>query len=521
MVNISVQHTQDESNYPLFTEKQVRGRSRQIDTSGSVWRIGENDNQSLNFDLIELANPSLLDHLKYCLAEWLKSWAPDTVFNHFKAVKMFLNSCSEISEDSVGNELQTELEDEIVRYFIINRNDEHQLSLIRAWYKKSEELELPAFDEYVALHLAGLRLKGNTKGLDVVIQIDGRGPLRTDELFHLKDLLKKHQSTFEAGTALYRKFIATWLFMVLGIRPQQLRLLQGGDLRVKANSGNKKLYILNVPSVKKHYSLPRTFFKQRQLPTFLGEMVEIMIGNNQLKAKRKGFQDGPLPLFMSSSAVRVETGLSGALLYMFNADYLSQWPNEILAELNRLECLKPVEERRPLEINLNPRRLRKTFATQAAAQGLPVRVLAELLDHEDLQHVMVYYEQTVEFTHKLDAVYQESFGDIFNFFKGTIAVEELLAAHKNQVIYGPDNLRKLVEIGYCGSDQRCTLAPPYSCYGCNKLQACNSKAVHEEVLKSMMEEVEQLFHGKVSPGKYDAEHILACKQLIIQLEDHG
>ncbi len=508
---------QSDSGYPLFTDVRVKGRDRFIDTSTEVWRIGDVKNRSINFYLIKLRNHFLLDQLKYCLSEWLKSWAPDTVSNHFNAIKNFLNSCSEISADSHGESLCVELEDEIIRYFIANRNqeDENRLSLIRAWYAKSEGLGLPAFNEHVVLYMNELSLKGNVKGLDVMIQIDGRGPLRTSEFFHLKDLLKKHQNHFNLGTAGYWKLVATWLFIVLGIRGEQLRLLLDTDFLSKLNSDGKKIYLLNVPSVKKHYSLPRTFFKKRSLPVFIGELIEGLIARNREWALERGLKFESLPVFMSSHGTQVEGGRDGAFEYMFSDSAIKNAPGLLLEEINRIEI---DTEGVPLSINLTPRRLRKTFATQAAAQGIPARILAELLDHEDLQHVMVYYEQTVEFTHKLDAVYKEAFGDLFDFFKGETTLEAVVKAHKKQVVYGPASLRKLIEIGYCGSDQRCNLAPPYSCYGCTKLHACDNKSVHQEVLKCMMDEVDDLFKRNVSPGKYDSEHILACAQLISQLE---
>lgn len=511
------QESLSQDDHFVFNQAEARGRKGLIDTSGQRWDIGENVKKSLNFDRIAITNPYLIDQLKYYVAERLNKWSPITVYNHFNAIVFFLNSCSEVNDEEYGESLEESLQDEINRYFIANRNskDEHQLSLIRDWYCTSESLGLPAFNEYVALHLKNLKLKGNVKGLDVRIEIDGRGALSTVEFYRLKELLNNYSGEFVSGSPSYWKLIATWVFIVLGIRPEQLRLLMDEDLQIKTSEKGSKIYLLNVPSVKKHYSLPRTYFKKRPIPAFLGEMIEMLIVSNHEYAQKRGWAFESLPIFMSSNTGHVDGRIVGVDLARLSPTTIS------LSSKNLLETINAEELRRGyrlFDINLNPRRLRKTFASQAAAQGVPARVLAELLDHEDLQHVMVYYEQSPEFTRKLDVVYRESFGELFEFFKGNITLETVVKAHKEQVIYGPENLRRLVEIGFCGSDQRCRLAPPYSCYGCDKLQACDNKAVHEEVLKSMKDEIDELFLHQAQPGRYDAEHILACQQLITQLE---
>lgn len=505
------------SDFPLFQSSHVKGRSQIIDTSKSVWQIGEVKNRSLNFDLIKLQNPFLLDMLRYTFAEWIKSMAPDTAVGYFGKVKKFLNSCTEISNDSYGNKLCVELEDEILRFFISNKNEENEelLDGIRYWYKESEMLGLPAFDRGVSLHLQGMRLKGGIKGLDVLIFIEGRGPLKTDELFLLKDLLKKYQDILVPGSSAYWKLVATWLFICLGIRGEQLRLLMDVDLLVKTNQDGKKIYILNVPSVKKTNALPRTFFKKRVIPSFIGEMLEVLIALNKEKSEKQHLNLESRPIFMSSSGMRLKSGKKREVQYMYCEATIGNAPKILLDKINRLEQR---DKGTSFNIKLNPRRLRKTFATHAAAQGVPARVLAELLDHEDLQHVMVYYEQNVQFICKLDTVYKEQFGDIYAFFKGAITLEELVDLNKEQVIYGPANLRELVGIGFCGTDKHCSLAPPYSCYSCSKLQACDNKEIHKKILSYMIEEVSRLFKNNATPGKYDAKHILACKQLIKKLE---
>lgn len=108
---------------------------------------------------------------------------------------------------------------------------------------------------------------------------------------------------------------------------------------------------------------------------------------------------------------------------------------------------------------ITPRRLRKTFATHAAACGTPAIMLMELLDHDDLQHVMIYYKLGANFAIKIDKVYREQFGTMFDYFRGKITLEEFSAANKHKQVFGPDNLRRLVGIGFCGKSGRCRKSP--------------------------------------------------------------
>ncbi|MBY0418170.1 MAG: site-specific integrase [Pararheinheimera sp.] len=172
----------------------------------------------------------------------------------------------------------------------------------------------------------------------------------------------------------------------------------------------------------------------------------------------------------------------------------------------------------PLTFKITPRRLRKTFATNAAAMGVPMVELAELLDHEDLQHVMVYYKLGLEFATKLDKVMEEQYQDILTYFRGEISLKALVDKSLPTAIFGPDRLRKLVGIGMCAKGAPCNLTPPNACYVCSKFEACNDPNIHREVLEGMQSDIQFQFGDDAPPGLFNAPHISACQQLIEQLE---
>lgn len=505
----------------LFTDKQIKARCRIIDTSGNQWDIGESSCLMINFELIGSNNIELLDQVKYLCAQYAKSKSPSHALAVFNAVKNFLNNSEIFNEDS-GDELADTLADEILCYFVSNRKShgESELDRLRQWYLLGAKLRLPMFQKPVANALRRLKLKGHVKGLDVLIHIEGKSPLNSNQLSELRKLLQHYGEQFAVGMSHFWRLAATWLFITLGIRSVQLRQLMIVDLAVNVDEKTKrKTYRLNVPSAKKRSQEPRTQFKSRTIPIFLGEMLETLKKYNiqYLSDHNIKVEESRIPLFMPThnGNLRKLDGRIALFEYCFSADSINHAPDNLLRHLNKLQ---KEEKKDAVKLKINPRRLRKTFATHAAACGTPAMMLMELLDHEDMQHVMIYYKLGANFANKIDKVYREQFSSILDYFEGTISLRELSDANKNEQVFGPDRLRRLVGIGFCGKNKLCRLAPPYSCYVCQKFEACKDKQVHEEVLETMVEEVNELFENNAAPGKFEMDYINGCRSLIAQLE---
>lgn len=507
---------------PLFNKASIMGRSRQIDTSGDLWQIGESDAVVLNWTALSRLPAELTSQIKYAFEYSLAGLAPDTVSGYFDVLKKFFASVDEWEDDeSISDQLSEYLFDYIATHRSVN--DESRLSSLRFWYRRSYQLALSLFQRKTCQVLSKLLFKGNMKGLDVLTYIEGRSPLRSDELSKLRKALTECRQHITPHDPLFPKLVATWIFVVLGVRPRQLLLLMTCDFAVNIDESNgHKTYMLNVPSVKKRYSLPRQRFKKRVLPAFLGEMIEQLIVtqySDLLSGDTIPSRDDQ-PIFRGvrdsgrhARKATYERFESSPGFFFFN-----QAPSDVLVFIDE----KRVQNGSPaLDLKLTPRRLRKTFATHAAAMGTPSYALMELLDHEDLQHVMVYYQLGVSFALKVDAVYQQHFTDHLAYFEGKITLKELVKRNNIHTVFGPDSLRKLVGIGLCAKGSPCRLQPPYSCYGCNKFEASNDVSVHQEVLIAMQHEVREKFGDDAPPGFYAVPHIKACSELVERLEvDH-
>ncbi len=544
--------------YTPFNIPVVQARLRSVDTSRDVWRIGETASEVLNFErLTTKVNPpknlqrdffdvdvedehevsaqtatplpdELLNNLKYFLARQLPGKSPLTVGSMFSAIVHFLSQCD---WEDVGEESLTDvLSEQLIDYIYVNRSqsNEYALNALRYWYRRSYRMGLSTFEYQTAQALGVFKFRGNLKGADVISYFPHRSPLTAQELDALQQVLREAQ--IDVSHDSYRGLLSAWLLISLGLRSKQLVLLMNSDflINVDQHSG-EKTYVLNVPSVKKRHELPRSRFKSRQLPTFLGEMLEKYMHHKESEMAQLSamFADigGDIPPFAKQpifaiSRWKIKKRYEERLVHL---PYLQNLPSDSVQKMLQkmfgvINTARVREGKMPLDLKITPRRLRKTFATRAAATGVPIIELAELLDHEDLQHVMVYYQLGLSFAQKLDRVFQEQFKDILSYFKGQINLTTLISQTVPNTVFGPDKLRRLVGIGMCAKGAPCDLTPPNACYVCPKFEACNDPTRHREVLDSMKADVKVCFGEDAPPELLNAPHIKACEELVNTLE---
>lgn len=114
-----------------------------------------------------------------------------------------------------------------------------------------------------------------------------------------------------------------------------------------------------------------------------------------------------------------------------------------------------------------------------------MEVLRDLLDHTDLQNVLVYYAGTL-MTKRLDEALAVTVGPIVNRFMGRLIEDEAEAIGTGgRVKAGP--MGRIKNIGTCGSTSLCSLFPPFSCYMCPLFQPWRS-AAHREVLEDLIQQ---------------------------------
>lgn len=504
---------------PLFNKEFIISRSRHISTSGDIWQLGEADPVVLNWTQINRFPAQLVSEIKYAAEYFLANLSPRTVAQRFEVLKRFCHTGDEWEEES---DLAEQLSERIFDYIVANRNnsDETELSNLRIWYIRSYQFGLSLFERATCQVLSKLTFKGNLKGQDVMIYMKNRSPLRSDELALVRKALTECRQQITQYHPIFPHLVATWLYVILGVRPKQLLLLMTTDfsVHVDVETGNKT-YLLNVPSVKKRYELPRTRFKSRILPHFLGELLEQLINVNYgglfSMDMALNCEDQLIFIVDRKTSRRERQATFEKFENAASLTFFSQAPSQTMAFINERRM---TQQEPGIDIKLTPRRLRKTFATHAAAMGTSAIQLMDLLDHEDLQHVMVYYQLGVNFALRVDDVYKMHFNDHLAYFEGRITLKELVKRNDIHTVFGPDSMKKLVGIGLCAKGAPCKLQPPYSCYGCIKFEASDDVSVHQEVLTAMQNEIREKFGDEAPPGFYTVQHIAACGELVRRLE---
>ena len=147
-----------------------------------------------------------------------------------------------------------------------------------------------------------------------------------------------------------------------------------------------------------------------------------------------------------------------------------------------------------------------------------MEALAELLDHTDLQNVMVYYSGA-GIGKRVDEAIAVAVGPLVNRFMGRV-VPHGQSGDGGAIKAHP--LGRIVDIGSCGSTSLCTLFPPASCYLCPKFQPWKD-APHREVLSELVrlrdERLATSGRARDRMAKQYDEMILAVGQVVALCED--
>ncbi len=142
-----------------------------------------------------------------------------------------------------------------------------------------------------------------------------------------------------------------------------------------------------------------------------------------------------------------------------------------------------ISPRTGMPLRVTPRRFRYTLATEMAREGASRHKIAEVLDHTDLQNVEVYIEASSYIVTQVGERFDPRFQPVLQRFLGKVvdgSDPQPFPGVKRKMIPGvvlqlPMAPLNLGGIGACGRDAEkegiCQLAPPLSCYGCDKFAA--------------------------------------------------
>ena len=382
---------------------------------------------------------------------------------------------------------------------------EWKFHYVRDWFRWSADQGLAGFEDAELLYeVVALRIPGNSKGEAVLSEDPDEGPIDDLEEIALRAALHRDDGNLVARAL-------TWSFLALGCNPKNLVFLCEGDLK-RVNRGEHEFCTLDMPRIKKGLE-PRAVLKPRKLDAFLARLYSELIERNASLNIPNGFSR---PLFSRTTPRPdcIGTAIEQFAYHFTTTDLLSM-VKEHVAELG----VHSHRTGNPLRIT--PRRLRYRFATKKVQEGCPMDVLADLLDHTDLQNVVVYYAGTA-MTKRLDEALAVSLGPIVNRFMGRVVSSENDATGDGGRIKA-EPLGRIRDIGTCGSRSLCKLFPPFSCYLCPLFQPWRN-APHREVLEDLVRQRDSRIEA---PGRNDDriakqyDEILLAVGQVVELCERG
>jgi integrase len=337
-----------------------------------------------------------------------------------------------------------------------------------AWYlasvsvliKKWHALGLPGVAGAAMSFLAGLRIKGNPRGVAVLTLDPINGPYTNLELEAIQAALDE---AYRAGRIARELHLLIWLFMALGQRPSQYAAMKVCDVTVRSTLEGDTLCIVNVPRAKQRIAHPRYEFKARSLVSQLG--LPLFSHAQEVRRAFSGIIEDEMqaPLFPRRKGSRAGFGF----------DY--HHTGSSLAELveHGLTSLQVTSERTGQPIHVTAVRFRRTFGTRAAQEGHGELVIAELLDHSDTQSVGVYVAAVPEIAKRIDRAMALTLAPLAQAFRGRLINSELDASRGNDAGSRIIDLRidrSGSPMGSCGQHSFCGFAAPIACYTCTNFE---------------------------------------------------
>jgi integrase len=468
-MNIEALQFYGEEELPAVPPFETDRYGNRVDTSGEEWRVFDPSAPAL-LDWNQLPDGSTKQGLKLWLCFSIRSHSPRESGNQFREIhsdlKLLGTAPSELEQLDITWWKK-------VRQGLRERDLEYRLHRVRRWYLWMADQEFPGIEPETAIEIEQWAVPGNIKGEAVETRDKDSGPLTDLQFAALIQVLRREQPP-TLGQA------ATMLCVDLGPNPKALCLLEERDLHLFSDPDmpDKKIYQLDIPRIKKR--LDRRETKRRRIDPSTGAVLEKVIRYNQTNL---GGPDPNRPILCHTTERKSLSNIPE--LHRFAFHYTSL---EILNLVRRYgddnNLRSPGGGDSSFEIY--PRRLRYTFACRLAAQGAPPKLIAELLDHSDLQHVMVYVETAGKMVGRLSAALDAQMRPIVDMFMGRIIGSNSEAVPNDLSAQIPGKTfegRQLGGIGVCGSGSLCKLMPPLTCYVCEHFQP-KRNAPHSEMLEA-------------------------------------
>lgn len=279
--------------------------------------------------------------------------------------------------------------------------DQWQLGGLKGFLLAWHDYGFDGVSEDVVNLLQGWRIQGNEKGVAVSSGCTESGPLTDLEVGALLDW---------ANMAVARKDIAfedyayLLTLVMTARRPVQIAALRGRDL-VKEPGEGPPLFRLSIPRAKQRGQGFRSAFRRLAII----EDLYLVLQQQHRRSVSAAFEAigqeldpelaGEIPIFLNRERIE-DIGHAEELtdfLLGNTPDRLHATTAALRSALTRCAKASTARSERTGEfIRLSAMRFRHTRGTKLRREGFGAFIIAELLDHSDIQNVRVYTENTAQ-----------------------------------------------------------------------------------------------------------------------------
>lgn len=341
-------------------------------------------------------------------------------------------------------------------------------------------------------------LRGREKGVPVSSQDPEEGPYSDLEFRAIQAAL---DYKYADHTLSDREYSMVKLFMATFRRPANLKQLKVKDLIANSNilATKQTIFRLSIPRSKgegrKFRTQSKAFALVESIGLVLTKHIQSSIKEAEAKIGRKLKEEEAkeLPMFFNHRLIDdlCEYNTDNSIDYL-RSEISHLTTHELTTELQAIvDKLEIISERTGEPLKTTAYRFRYTGGTRAAEAKAGAVTIAELLDHENTEHVGVYVANSPELGQQISSIMNNPLARYASAFKGEIVADEEEAFKVN-----PDATRipcadKGCDVGSCGSRSFCTDYAPVACYLCPKFLPWKD-APHHEVLQWLLEERNRL-----------------------------
>ncbi|MEJ2793331.1 site-specific integrase [Iodobacter sp. LRB] len=373
----------------------------------------------------------------------------------------------------------------------LTRETEHHLGALRGFLYKWHNLgHLGISDDVIDL-LKSWTLKGNIKG-DAVKRLDPtEGPLTDNELLAFNEGVVR---AFEQDKIALAELAVCLLISHTGRRPKQIFHIKLSDLDgTKTNKKGEPMFLIHIPRTKQRGEVFRDSFKTFAMTQELWIVLNAQRKNSISSIERVlGYElqeadRAALPLIPDLVAFEGVTSVV-ELRSLLATDHLHLPSAQMTAILKKAVVAgEIISERTGEMLGVIATRFRYTKGTRAAREGFGVMVIAELLDHSDIQNADVYTKNIPEHARALNKAMALQLAPYAQAFQGVLVDRESDAMRgsdlPNRIKFKGQSMATCGQYGFCGANA------PIPCYTCNHFQPWLD-GPHEEVLADLLSERE-------------------------------